>query len=131
MTKKETLNKLVIAEAKQLKVNAKKSELKRLNFESLKPNKIDMCIYGQMTSDCNSSRAVKLMELSCEKVYRNTTSVFGNITGVLGGSPKNESRATYWSPIEIFIAKRSNEKNGNNERLIAFLKDETKTLKLK
>ncbi len=132
MIETQILNKLVIAEAKQLKLNATKSELESLNFNTLNPSRTTSCIYGQMTGNCFSSRATELIELSCEKVYKcNYLNHPTELGGDLNGSPKEADRGSYWSPIELFISKRVNKDNDNNERLIAFLKGETVRLQLK
>lgn len=131
--KTETLNNLVVKEAKNLKVNATKEELENLNFRNLNPSHIDNCIYGQMTGDCFSYRATDLIRKNCVKVYdsENGTNLARNKENELLGNPFEFGRGQFWSPIEIFIAKRKNENNGNNERLIKFLKGENKTLRFK
>jgi len=138
----DVLNKLVIAEAKKLKENAKKSELKKLDFDRLDSQRTTNCVYGLMTGDCFSKRSQTLIQNSCKRVFNVEESE--NIEGTLNGSPIGKKRskientafgsyseALYWSPIEVFIDKDRNQKNGNNKRLIEFLKDETKILKLK
>ncbi len=113
-----TLNELVISEAKKLKKNATLDEIKRLDFERLCTDSPTSCIYGQMT------------KLSCKRVIERDDDMNG-INGTLNGSPLESFRSEYWSPIEVFIDRLRNNTNGNNERLIKFLKGETKTLTLK
>ena len=84
-----------------------------------------------MTGNCFSERAVELIEASCKRVFADASDGGDTLKGVLNGSPKKSNRDTYWSPIEIFITKKRNVKNGNNKRLVAFLKGETETLDLK
>ena len=124
------LNKLVIAEATNLKKYTTDRERDRLSFERLKTQDRTLCVYGQMTGGCYSDRAIALIEFSCERVF---TVVEKGIylSGKLNGSPIDTYRGHYWSPIEIFIDKKRNKNNGNNERLIAFIKGKTKTLNLK
>ena len=124
------LNALVIAEAKKLKKNATKEELDKLEFNRLNTRNVNKCIYGQMTGYCFNDRAISLIEQSCTKVLTCDNSV-DEIRGFLNGSPKKTSREKYWSPIEVFIDRPRNKTNGNNKRLVAFLKGETKTLILK
>lgn len=130
-TTNKTLNQLVIDEATNLKKNAKKKELANLQFKSLDTQNYQSCIYGQMTGDCFNERAIKLIEKSCERIFLDDEAIEGKITGTLNGCPKKERREKYWSPIEVFIDKKRNKNNGNNKRLIDFLKGKTKTLKLK
>ncbi|MEK6880343.1 MAG: hypothetical protein AABY22_12075 [Nanoarchaeota archaeon] len=123
------LNALVIDEAKKLKKNAKNYEIKKLNFERLDTQHVTKCVYGQMTGDCFSDRATELIEGSCKRVIKCAPD--GEIDGTLNGSPKESNRSRYWSPIEVFIDRERNKKNGNNKRLVAYLKGETKELILK
>lgn len=124
------LNALVLDEATKLKENITTDERSYLSFRTLLTSDSTRCVYGQITGSCWSKRAVELIEASCQKVLAPIKGGEG-IRGTLNGSPKESNRWNYWSPIEVFIDKPRNQENGNNERLIAFLKDETKTLKLK
>ncbi len=131
----EDLNNLVIEEAKKLKDNTTLEERYQLNFSTLKTKKRDSCIYGQMTGDCFSERAIELIEASCEKVFNRIKDENNvrKICGELNGSPKGKPRTNswspvYWSPIEIFIDEEINQTNGNNERLVDYLKGNTDTL---
>ena len=124
------LNNLVTAEVASLKVNATKYEIDRLNFSKLDTTSRSYCVYGQMTGDCFSSRATTLIKQSCERVFKAT---YGTklVEGRINGSPSDKNRDDFWSPIEIFIDQPRNKKNGNNERLIKYLKGETDVLNLK
>lgn len=124
------LNALVLTEATKLKKAASKTELINLSFNRLRTQSTDGCIYGQITGNCFNSRATELIEASCKQVITRSDSCT-LVTGTLNGDPKKANRREYWSPIEMFIDQPRNKENGNNERLIEFLKDETKTLKLK
>jgi len=134
------LNALVLAEAKKLKTNAKSYELAELNFAYLDSQQKDRCIYGQMTGNCFNDRAIELITKSCKRVFTDKSADddfkdkrMGAVKGELNGKPKESysARMGYWSPIEVFIDMPRNKNNGNNERLVAFLKGETKTLTLK
>lgn len=128
----KTLKKLVIGEATKLKASITSSELLRLNIESLDPTSYKTCIYGQMTGDCFNERATELIESCCEKLI--TGEIGGEVTPVKEAKISDEfARNTddgdvKWSPIELFIAQVKNTNNGNNARLVAFLKGETETL---
>ncbi len=110
ITKK--LKKLVIEEAILLKQHARIDELEALNFNKLYPNRRKSCIYGQMTGDCHSNRAIDLLNL-CTKPYISETFM-----------PENR-KFTYnifraFSPIEHYI----DENDAKNDILISFLKGE-------
>lgn len=132
--KKETLNDLVINEAKNLKKFATKSELKKLSFSNLNPNNVYYCIYGQMTGDCTNYRANELVLKCAERVFDTgacDTDIL--LQAKLNGKPiiikQGHNRLSYYiSPIERFIAMEKN-KYDNNKNLINFLQDKTKTLK--
>jgi hypothetical protein len=126
------LNKLVIKEAKNLLKFAKKAELEKLELSKLNPKDHLGCIYGQIANGCFSDRATTLIKQSCERVFNVDTQKNNSLVRPkLNGSPLNMSRGQFWSPIEVFIYMKKNQKNGNNERLVKFLKGETKTLRFK
>jgi predicted NAD-dependent protein-ADP-ribosyltransferase YbiA (DUF1768 family) len=60
------LKKLVIKEAKNIKKFATKEEIDKLLADSVAPTSTNMCIYGQMTGNCYSQRALELLDL-CAK----------------------------------------------------------------
>ncbi len=122
------LNKLVIEEAKNLKLRATPEEIGRLSRVVLNSKKVDACIYGQMTGDCFSKRATTLIIQCCERVFKTDGT---RLRGKLNGSPLHMNRNHYWSPIEIFIDKVENKITRNDEALIAYLKGETETLNFK
>lgn len=132
-TRKEVMQKLVKEEARNLKKFATKEEINKLGVRALDPESKYSCVYGLMTGNCFSERAVELIEKSCKRVYNK-----GRLNGVedakVNGSPKNKDRneygpCKYYSPIEVFIYQYENRENGNNERLIKYLKGEIKTLR--
>lgn len=130
---KKTLVTLVKKEASNLKKRALKKERRLLDFKELNPSSALSCIYGQMTGCCWSTRANQLISNCAERVYNNPVS---DLTcGVLNGKPKITSSGDrskhYFSPIECFICFDGNKKNGNNEKLIDYLKGKTKTLRFK
>lgn len=126
--------KIVIEEAKALRKHASEVEISKLDFNTLNPNSVTSCIYGQMTGHCYSPRAVELIENSCKRVY---TTNGGFAESKLNGSPvgkfrRNDGKAllfglntTYWSPIELFITKATLKQKSS---LIKFIKGEIKTL---
>lgn len=128
--KAKILCSLVIEEATNLREYATKKELNKLNLKNLYPSCTDTCIYGQMTGDCYSARAHKLISMCTSKIYKGNLRYFK-----LNGNPKTETLSErlylvneYYSPIEIFIANCLSE---DKKSIINFLKGKTKTLKLK
>lgn len=123
-------NQLVISEATKLKANATKIEIDKLDFDWLSSKSTTSCVYGQMTGYCFNTRATKLIKLSCQKVFtaKHNRDV---MEGTINGSPAKMKRDTFWSPIEIFIDQPKNKTNGNNKRLVQYIKggDDKLTLK--
>jgi hypothetical protein len=132
---KDTLKKLVIEEAKNLKKFATNKELGELFISALNPLRDESCVYGLMTGDCTSKRANELITKCCSAVVLKTVSrVISDVSLVnipMSNHFAHLPRLTYWSPIEVFVARPQNKINGNNQTLIKFLKGEIKTLKFK
>ncbi len=59
----------VKAEIKHLKEHATAEEIGRLNFETFCGQNSRSCIYGQMTGNCHSSRAVELYHKSIHILF--------------------------------------------------------------
>lgn len=129
--------KLVIEEAKSLRMLATDAEKNRLDFDRLNPESKLSCIYGQMTGSCFSERATDLIKSSCVRVYNKFDSdsvdnefVDSNIK--LNGKPKETGYARcgkWYSPIEVFISKAYRQSDTVTLiRLIKFIKGEIKTL---
>jgi len=132
---------LVIKEAKSLRKLATVEERNRLNFQKLDFSSKFECIYGQMTSNCFSKRAKELIEKSCSRVYSTKTGDNWEeykLNGTPIGKYRKEDgavnigfskeRTSYFSPIEVFIARGNNWRSGANERLVKYIKGEIKTL---
>lgn len=139
--KRSVLEPLVVAEATSIKKLALKRELKNLDFCNLDADDYQNCIYGQMTGDCFNERAYELIIKSCPSVINNNINyeVFkGELldlkehakdNGINKISEFDETfRTSFYSPIEVFITRKRNKKNGNNAKLVAFLRGETDTL---
>jgi len=132
--KDRELEELVVKEALSIKFTAKPFELEKLNFKGLNPDKANCCIYGQLTGNCFNFRACDLIYDCAPRVYKPKTDEnrLGNV--YLNGAPEKISileERLYWSPIEVFIFKKRNRINGNNKRLINYLKGKTNNLKLR
>lgn len=130
MNRYTLMKQLVIEEATNLRKYATKAELKRLNIKYLNSGDTTKCIYGQITGHCFNYRAEQLIKNCASRVYdnlRNTPIYQSKIKAPV----KYLIRGCFWSPIEVFIDQPRNQKNGNNELLIKFLKGETQELNFK
>ena len=58
------LKNLVKEEARNLRIHATKDERMKLDFETFDPEHSRRCIYGQMAGDCDSERAIELLNIS-------------------------------------------------------------------
>lgn len=115
----EQLKDDVRKEAENLRVHATSEELGRLDIETLNPNSSTRCIYGQMTFECDSPRAIELIT-KCTKTYIEASSDLNRMR-------LNVKFAEFrWSPIEFYILRDE----ANNANLIAYLRGETENLEL-
>lgn len=136
----EQLKEDVRKEAEALRVHATKEERERLDIEILNPHMNPLCIYGLMTSHCNSDRAIHLIE-SCACRFIKTSSIssieyngFKEIQEVINGakvgnlqqSRKDLFEPGHYSAIEAYILLPE----ASNENLISFLRGETQILEL-
>jgi len=133
MNRHSLMRQLVIEEATNLRKYTTKKELKQLSFDKLDTQSRIACIYGQLTGNCDSSRARELMNRSCARVYKRNHHWGATIKdcSVNGSITKEMSRTYFFSPIEVFIDQSRNKKNGNNEQLIKFIKGEIDILNFK
>lgn len=121
---------LVKQEAKNLRKHATSEELQKLDINTLYGFSGLHCVYGQITGACTSKRADELISKCCHLVYDVQEPQWDNSNKL---TTKNKSRIEggfnlyYVSPIEMFIVKA---KYPQIERLIKYLKGETKTLRL-
>lgn len=76
-------NAAVMAEVASLRMHATQEEISNLNVETLNPGKESLCIYGQLTGDCSSTRAQELMSISCTKTMEIKDEEVNNITEAL------------------------------------------------
>jgi len=129
--RKLLMQKLVKEEATNLLKYAKKKELNKLDFNRLDSDSKEDCIYGQMCTHCHELRVIELIEKCASRVYKKISCSNTLVKNKINGSPKEEDRDDYWSPIEVFIFSKTNQNNGNNKMLVDYLKGERKTLKFK
>lgn len=117
------LKQLVVDEATKLKQHATADELAGLDFERLDPRSPSMCIYGQMTGDCRSDRAIELLVL-CAVSYALRAFYYKKPSSIILRE-FTESLGAY-SAIEFYIYQEA----AKNKTLINFLKNKTTTLKV-
>ena len=131
MQNKEILYPLVIQEAKNLKKKLTQEEKQNLDFNSLNPRSYYSCIYGQISGDCENTRAVELIQECCKKVYTPNRMIKTNESlknAIPNGSPKNKKRNDFWSPIEVMLVQNGQKRN--TKKLIQYIKGEIKELVL-
>lgn len=136
----EQLKEDVRKEAQALRVHATKEERERLSIELLDPCRTDRCYYGLMTGNCNSGRAIQLIELcACRYIKDGAISfiaregfkriqwgVNGEKVDNLLKSRKDWISEGHYSAIEAYILLPE----ALNAELIAFLRGETEMLEL-
>lgn len=126
----KTLIELVKNEATNLREHASKEQLSKLNINRLNPNNQERCIYGQMTGNCDSKSAVKLMVKCAERVYTILDSENRFDRSILNGEPITSKRQFWFSPIEKYIYLRRNQPS-ELKKLVKYLKGETDKLNLR
>lgn len=116
----------VIDEATGLKTCATQEELKKLDFNNLRPQDRDRCIYGQMTGSCFSERATELLNC-CAVPYSSELEYYRRTKH---NSFTEVNRQVYtkskwvFSAIETYICKE----NAKSNNLIDYLKGVKETL---
>lgn len=131
----------VSAEAKALRLHATKEEINKLDFDYLDPHSASRCIYGQMTGNCISPRAVELIRKCCRSFFKIPVSGlpvdegFSAVSKYVDTEPvvdfvEDRKRGTFWmsyySSMEIYIMLPE----GKNENLIAYLRGDREDLVL-
>lgn len=126
--KEKQLQRLVRHEAKALRRNATEQEKGKLNAAKLIVDSRMSCIYGQMTGNCDSPRAIELIEKCASRVLENPNPYeYRPSISTLNGTPRGKARARYFSPIEVFIYNNQGIKSRNKD-LIDYIKGETNEL---
>jgi|SRR6185295_18110077 len=137
----------VKAEAVALRQHATKEELGRLSFDLLDSANFEHCVYGQMTGNCCSTRALELIWLCCTRFIKmpaNKDLPIGSFTAlrscINGVRPENIStleqfnttRDKLWGEIQHFssIEGYIYLPDSKNENLISYLRGETDDLNL-
>lgn len=115
----ESLKELTIKEATNLKQHITEREKQKLNKNTFNPISVGFCIYGQLTGDCTSHRAIQLAKLCIGKVS------VKQLDGIRVSTTKPKNRLRF-SPLEVYIYKVE----GSGEKIIDYLTGETDTLEL-
>jgi hypothetical protein len=120
------LKKLVLQEIENLKIYATYEEIGKLDFETFNPVHTKNCIYGQMTGDCFSPRAVELLDL-CATPFSHFTSTWDSTEATEFRENRNPNKlGNVFSTLEYYIDNYSE----TNEQIIAYLKGDSKTIEL-
>lgn len=139
MEKIEELKQLVRDEATKLRETATEEERDNLSFKNLQVYNSYACIYGQMTGDCHSPRAIALMS-QCAVPYSSGVGLHEFHVEVFDEDERqgksfevrlDEGEACdeynwVFSPIEVYITLPESK----NKNLIDFLKGKTNELEL-
>ena len=134
MNRHSLMRQLVTEEETKLRENATQDEINNLSFDRLDTQSRVACIYGQLTGNCDSSRARELMNKSCTRVYSRGQKYSISLlqdSKINGPLTEEMGRSYFFSPIEVFIDQPRNQKNGNNGQLIDFIKGEIDVLNFK
>ena len=144
---KEEFLKEVRKEVKLLKKHATAEQLLKLNAKIFNPAQSDTCVYGQITGNCQSIEAKRLMDLCCKKIFVLAEGAenlvdrkFSDVKALLGekykgqtwdesiieGEPLILRSYEYMTVLEGYTCL----KRANIEGLIDFLKSKTTELEL-
>ncbi len=130
----EILKEIVKGEVENIKKYASPEEIVKLDPNHFSSDDPTECIYGQMTGDCRSYRAMELIGLCCEKVMSTEGLNWQILTEcLLNGKPvpiedPSKRLEMYVSPLESFIHRE--KYNNAGEKIIHYLKGKTETLEL-
>jgi len=120
--KKSEFLQAVKVEATHLREYATKTEKERLSFACLRPSNISSCIYGQLTGNCSSERAIEL----APKILDTWESInIGPSESIPYDNFKDlkVEKGNYYTALEIYIMTKGSKR----KKLIEFIKGETDT----
>ncbi len=122
MRKKDFLAE-VMNEIEIIKTKATPSEIGKLNIDSFNHTIFRLCIYGLMTGDCDSVRALDMYPKQYAAINGNDTKDYTPFT------KQNMARGSFngFTPLEkyLYMVKRPMHK-----KIISYLKGETQSIKL-
>lgn len=134
MYTKEQFLEDVISEVRSLRVLATGQELMEL-LKGIDPTSDYGCIYGTMTGDCKSDRAIKLIQACCRctvSAYSLSTHEGWGHNGAVKPHSSREVierrqlRIVFYSPLEAYIMLP----DAQNNRIIDYLTGKTNELEL-
>jgi len=110
----------VTKEIINIKKNASKEALSKLDFETLNPKNSNHCIYGQMYDHCRTSNAVRIIKKCCSEVVAPMSSInSSNILFDVGFIKATKyGYLSYVSMLEKYIAIYPKQ----NKQIINYLK---------
>jgi len=120
---------LVAQEIRAIKKNTTKEEKKKLHLKTFDPQNSSNCIYGLMTGECRSKRAVSLIEKCCKGVISNNTvapsiGYMKELTSIEMLKKKKITHTDYFSNLEAYIYDAPSQLN---KQILGWIKGTTKT----
>lgn len=126
----------VTNEAVALRENATQAERGMLNLCTLSAVYTNRCIYGQMTGDCHSDRALELIEKCTPRYFEGgALTVYGSLEEAIANANgtkvqrfkqmRKERYEVHFSAIEIFISVAPDKKI---ESLVKYLRGDSNKL---
>lgn len=104
------IKKAVIHEVKMLRQHATEDEINRLNFHMLDGTKSYDCIYGQLTGNCYSQRAIELInECVYKRRFYSSTAILNYDFTVKEARVMKQNSSIYYerygayTSLEVFI----------------------------
>ncbi len=131
--KEQIFIKHVISEIEALRIHASSEQKAKLDFDSFEPMSGEQCIYGQMTGDCFSAEAAKLIKKCSSKLV--TFNTYLKELSDLESYPKIEAteitrdNTEYYTLLEQFITML--EYNKYNQNILSYIKGTSRKLTLK
>jgi len=92
----------------------------------LKPTSICLCIYGQMTGNCNNERSIELFSKTCSLFTEDCKYEWSDSITVTTIYNIDDRKQYYFSMVESYIILEG----ANNEDVIKYLKGEIEDIKL-
>ena len=130
----------VTDEIENIKKFATDKEKQKLDFDNFDPDFLTSCIYGQLTGDCESDRAIKLIRKCCKRYFHFEENdlyfsfddkTFKDVKIDINGIEMpddfildNLRNYEYHSLLEGFIRLR----NANNKNIISYIKGDKEKL---
>ena len=138
-SKKQFLDEIT-QEIENIKKFATDKEKQKLDFDTFNADIPSFCVYGQLTGDCESDRAIKLIRKCCKRYFNfskyglnvEDEFTFKDIKESVNGDKMPDNfkikyrNYEYHSLLEGFIKL----KNANNKNILSYIKGKTTKLVL-